>query len=255
MPHPLDGCRLKVARAAELQQALLGEVASFFARRPYALVGEFEAPSAYVFRARVFEEPPRRFGVLIGDVLHNARSALDQLVWQLVILADNEPTRANGFTIYDDRAAYRRAERRLLRGVDAPHAAEIEGLQPFNSPYRGGDELALLRDLNNSDKHRVLATTIGWAERLQPVFHVVRDAEARLGQYTLHRDRLLRDGEEIARVDVFPTGPAPKLRIEVHGEVALLLEPQVALDVLLYLESAIAKVGSIIDSFTSDFPA
>jgi hypothetical protein len=35
----------------------------------------------------------------------------------------------------------------------------------------------------------------------------------------------------------------------------LLLEPQVALDVLLYLESAIAKVGSIIDSFTSDFPA
>jgi hypothetical protein len=102
--------------------------------RALVTASRVEAVAAALVPRRRSRHPPRGSRRVSSD---HARSALDQLVWQLVILADHEPTRANGFPIYDDRAAYRRAERRLLRGVDAPHAAEIEGLQPFNSPYRG----------------------------------------------------------------------------------------------------------------------
>jgi hypothetical protein len=139
---------------------------------PYALIGSFDdASTEYVFRARVFENPPRRFGVLIGDVLHNMRSALDHLAWQLVLLNGSQPGRATAFPILDSPADYQRAAPRMLAGIAPSHAAEIKSVPPFNSPFGSADVLSVVRDLSNSDKHRVLATTIGWAEHLQPVFY------------------------------------------------------------------------------------
>lgn len=53
---------------------------------PYQSEGAFDAnTSEWVVRFCVLEAPPLKWGVLIGDVVHNLRSALDHLAWQLVL--------------------------------------------------------------------------------------------------------------------------------------------------------------------------
>ncbi len=41
------------------------------------------------------------FSVVVGDVIHNLRSALDHLAWQLVILDGGQPNDSTQFPIYE----------------------------------------------------------------------------------------------------------------------------------------------------------
>lgn len=54
--------------------------------------------------------------MVIGDAVHNARAALDHLVWQLVLAAGNTPNRRTGFPVAEDDRNFRRAAS-ALRGV------------------------------------------------------------------------------------------------------------------------------------------
>jgi hypothetical protein len=53
------------------------------------------------FRIHITEEPPFRLGLIFGDFLYNLRSALDNLITQLVLLAGNTPGKHNQFPILD----------------------------------------------------------------------------------------------------------------------------------------------------------
>lgn len=136
---PLLGCRLKLQQAWRHRQKL-GE----------AIATEW----------RPAEPPPLHFGVILGDFLHNLRGVLDHLIWQLVLLNENEPTRATGFPICDSREDFDKLAKRCLRGLTDDQYALVEEYQP----YRLGDEapfhyLAVLRDLSNTDKHRFVHPT------------------------------------------------------------------------------------------------
>ena len=54
------------------------------------------------------------WGVLIGEILHNLRSALDHLIWQLVILETGAPptTTKTAFPIFETAAGYKSREAR-----------------------------------------------------------------------------------------------------------------------------------------------
>ena len=75
---------MKLVRADEHLQALNNEVAAFLQVGPYEVVTEQDIPAGFL-RARVVyrQEPPDLLFMLIGDVLHNLRSALDHLAWSL----------------------------------------------------------------------------------------------------------------------------------------------------------------------------
>src|SRR5947199_5076580 len=45
---------------------------------------------------------PDTFPLLIGDAVHNIRSALDHLVWQLVEATGDIPTNKNSFPIHEE---------------------------------------------------------------------------------------------------------------------------------------------------------
>src|SRR5436190_1677453 len=114
--HPLDSCRLKLARAYEHSESLTNEVAALGKRHPYGLMGEFDAnASEYVFMHRVYEPVPLRFSLILGDAVHNINSALDHLAWQLVRHNQREPIDGQtGFPIFDSRGKWEhqgRAER------------------------------------------------------------------------------------------------------------------------------------------------
>jgi hypothetical protein len=88
----LSGVQAKHERTLALLRELQAQVSAFLARQPYVVIGNFDETTRTIeaiFTVR--EQPPVDWGTLIGDILHNLRSFLDQLVWQLVV-HEPEPT-------------------------------------------------------------------------------------------------------------------------------------------------------------------
>jgi hypothetical protein len=93
--------------------------------------------------------------VIIGDVLHNLRSALDHLAYQLP-LAPGEIRGRTQFPIAESYAKYMSTD--IRKGVTKFRKDAVEALDSL-SPYKGGNELLWsLHSLNIIDKHRLLLT-------------------------------------------------------------------------------------------------
>ncbi|MEJ7657391.1 MAG: hypothetical protein WKF33_10225 [Thermoleophilaceae bacterium] len=71
---------------------------------PY-LIGEMEREGAWrVQRIVIREHPDPSWALLVSEVVHHLRAALDYLVWQLVLLNGAEPYHRYQFPIYAKRA-------------------------------------------------------------------------------------------------------------------------------------------------------
>jgi len=157
--HPLNDPRLKLRRADKHLNAIKVAIDRFIASKPYFFVLE-TAPKLpnYSIVARVRHLPDEEWGLIIGDFAHNARSALDLLVYQLSQL----PLDDNGrfyleFPIFDEVEGYMNKVQRCLAGVAPEHIAIIEDSQPYKG-LKGShnDALGILRAINNADKHRII---------------------------------------------------------------------------------------------------
>jgi hypothetical protein len=134
---------------------------------PSTIVCESNEATNERFISVVPTEPiPTHLSLIIGDVLQNLRSALDYLVWELVIAAKNEPTQYNAFLICSTAKSFREAKGKRLKGVDAEAIALIESLQPyhFGEQRKSNASLLVLDELANINKHRRILLT-----RLAPV--------------------------------------------------------------------------------------
>ena len=99
---------------------------------------------------------PIEWAVIIGEIAYNLRSALDHLIWQLVIGNGKTPTTSNQFPIQLEKAKYDDAVRRQLRGVDTYSRRVIEDVQPYQDRSGTGSLLWILHSICNIDKHRHL---------------------------------------------------------------------------------------------------
>jgi hypothetical protein len=155
-PHPLEPIDWRLARADEHLATLDRERDAFLDEKNRRIAGPFEPDtSEYVFRF-AGKLPDPRIGLIVGEFGHHLRAALDNLVWQLVLLRGGTPNRDSQFPIYASKQAYEgdRGAPRMLRGVIADDRAAIESIQPFQEGDRAqGSSLALLAWLNNVDKH------------------------------------------------------------------------------------------------------
>jgi hypothetical protein len=164
----LDGCRAKLDWAEKHLDALSAEMKTWFEGDSYTLRTEFDEPdeSSVVFFEPI-KEIPIHWGLALGDVVHNARSALDHLVYQLVLLANSVPHDAHQFPVLDQPEDWKRrvqkppkGRRGLLDFIDPTHVATIQGLQPY-VPATGLPRLKVLREFSNTDKHRVIHAARG----------------------------------------------------------------------------------------------
>jgi hypothetical protein len=95
---------------------------------------------------------------IAGDALHNLRSALDHVVYNLALVANpnvsGETLRTVAFPIGKSLEEYKSLRSRKLRGVIEERAAQfIDSLRPYKG---GADSLWRLHEMNNIDKHRRL---------------------------------------------------------------------------------------------------
>lgn len=175
--HPLAGPRLRLSRSKDHLERLDREINKFLGGKPepYKLVSDLDPKTGKgAYRVSVIKEPDARWGVVIGEIAHNLRAALDGLTWQLAMLNPGEPHARTGFPIY----ALGRTKRKhrgggllphfwgkrdgvlRLRGVPKPLRARIEAVQPYKRGNGGRlNPLFLLHEMNNADKHRLLLVT------------------------------------------------------------------------------------------------
>jgi hypothetical protein len=218
MNHPLDGCRSKIWRAGDHLQALDLESRRYVEDYSYGLVIDEEPEGGEkVIRLRSnrrpHNDPPDRLGVIVGDVLHDLRSALDHLVWQLAIIGSGPKERANQFPIFDTPEKFKEKCPRYLHGIAPEHRTRIEAYQP----YMGGSEgfaLHILATLNDVDKHRVVhpGAQLGMTPPSALRFSSnIRSAKVRSSDWVR-----LEDGAEVYRVLEWEHTGGP---VEVHADL------------------------------------
>ncbi len=169
--HPLFGCTLKLRRAHEHLEALDGLVQSFRRRDPHEIRTYFDAEAQEcLVWTRIREEPLPEWSLIIGDIVHNLRSSLDHLAYQLVIKNQREPTDRTSFPIFHNdpftnNPEGTRAWRDRVEGMHEDDVALIKSLQPYQRRYDPeaeppeDDTLFTLNALWNADKHRELILT------------------------------------------------------------------------------------------------
>lgn len=160
-PHPLSGCQLKLDRAYEHVEALNREIGAFLRRKPYEPLDKFDREAdEYIVWMRVRDTPPVRWSIIIGEMVHNLRSALDHLAWQLVKANEGNPTRDTGFPIFTQDPFAENANERTLERWEAMTAGMLPddvAIIQEAQPYKRGDKMNrffILNSLSNRDKHR-----------------------------------------------------------------------------------------------------
>jgi hypothetical protein len=104
--------------------------------------------------------PPDRLGLIVGDLAHNLRSALDVAAWELAVDHDEQAALDRfwrvQFPLASDQALFRK--HKALPFFSERARSALEAHQPFKA---GNVALGWLQSLSNADKHQV--TTFSFA--------------------------------------------------------------------------------------------
>jgi hypothetical protein len=153
---------------------------------------------------------PGRLALVVGDMVHNLRSALDHTAYQLFLANRGTPIDGKhvAFPIEKSFGEYRDSSNRKLRDVASAAKAAIDALRP----YKGGDDrFYQISALDNADKHRLLLVV---AAQLRSVsFGNARVSEA--------MSWALSPGSKIEMPPVFWKVANPKWPLEVGDILAI----------------------------------
>ncbi len=165
------GIRLKLSRAWNQINGLKPDVEAFLENdpAPYVPRVNFNGQThVLTVSVHIQKAPDPMWGVRIGEIIHNLRSALDHLIWELVILNTRQPPpigNKNQFPIFEYEVGFSdRGIKQFLRGVSPAAIALIKSEQPFPGDKGGTGEGAKsplwhLKELSDVDKHRTLHVT------------------------------------------------------------------------------------------------
>ena len=148
--------KLKVERAKRHISDLQSEIDAFLERDPYRLVFEDDTEARkrnLVIRVR--ENIPCYYATIIGDAVHNLRSALDLLACDLVRLNGGDTSNVY-FPFAKTREGLEPEIKRKMKGASPDVLDIIRALKPYPG---GNDLLRGLHDLDIADKHVLLIPT------------------------------------------------------------------------------------------------
>ncbi len=229
MPPPLDGVRAKIYRAKYLFNDLNTRVGRILGLEPKT------APSGHKFDAdrqeliitlpkttRIDPELP----LLVGDCIHNARSALDHLVFQLAILNKASVASASktSFPVCLTPGEFKNAVRhKVAPFISAMALAEIEKLQPYATKDGESDIIWVLSQLDIIDKHRLLIVT---ASRFKPTGFSIKVPTGEKFSHEINSVnwKPSEDGAEVLRFDLSNA-------IKKPGEVNVKVETSISIHI------------------------
>lgn len=145
---------MKFRRARTHLDELDIQLREYLGSQPFELMEQEEATTGdLTTRVHVAKQPPVAMSAVIGDIVHNARSALDQLAWYLVERDGGSPDKFTYFPTGETKSKFGKSVKEALRGAAAQTRDHVRAL----AVHPGGDEdLWLLHQLDIEDKHRLL---------------------------------------------------------------------------------------------------
>jgi hypothetical protein len=163
------------------------------------------------------------YSVVICEVVHQMRSALEHIVWQMV---PNPRQGVTGFPVFTlerkdlahpGKRYYESHGLRMIDGIDPAAEALIRSLQPFATAT--DQRLRLLNEMWNWDKHRLLNTMVVAPRAFSPWYRYL-DSGRQVFLPTLPIPEIA-DGAEIARY-AHPADFMPgKVQMEAEVEIAI----------------------------------
>ncbi len=163
MVKELEAIWDRLRRAEEHLEAIKQELLAYYNSAPGQITGKYQPDQSRIGGEGEWDlklDPlPIRLNTLIGEFLHNLRSALDHLVWRLVLDNGGKPTKETTFPILRVGNAPnkkgKQAPPRIAGGVSADALTLIEAAQPYQFGTNYADSaLWVLHQLWNIDKHR-----------------------------------------------------------------------------------------------------
>lgn len=214
-----EGPSLKIERAdkhiRELDDALNAFVETDFCRFGV----EFDPKRGhYVLRFKMTKKPPRELGTVIGDAVHNLRSALDLAYCDILRDIGETPTDYSRFVFEEDRE---KLVAKLKSGPMKAAADIIDLLADVVKPYRtANNPLFLLHNLDISDKHFLLIPVFGIAQLRNVHAKIFMDGDP-IPRITMAGTTLgIEDGGELNVVGLGGAGPATKIEFQGKGDPA-----------------------------------
>ncbi|KAA5800938.1 hypothetical protein F1654_12790 [Alkalicaulis satelles] len=166
IPTQISSARVKAARARSHIKEIESTLDDYRNSKPYRVYRKPDSFSHYTRYIDVLHPPPEILPAMIGDAIHNARSALDHVAVQMA-----EKNHGNGKGVYFPIAINEESLPELIKKNKFTRAGDraVELLKTFN-PYAGGSpkvgDTSILRGLHNLDiidKHKLIILIFGQA--------------------------------------------------------------------------------------------
>ncbi|MCA1832767.1 MAG: hypothetical protein LC750_08580 [Actinobacteria bacterium] len=201
-----QGVRAKVARAVEQTNLLESQLERFIDEQPYTIE---QVPNPKTSRKALIFRPtkalPLEWPVVVGEILHDLRSALDHAVYELTVAEQGHAFDKTEFPVFEDEPKFFETNKKgdpvqgsglyKIRGVSSAAHRVIVDMQPFEIRKTAGPNehpiLATVHNLNIIDKHRALALARTLIAEMEVT--ALRKVE---GPFTLYNapSRTLKDG-------------------------------------------------------------
>jgi hypothetical protein len=231
----LEGIRTKLDRAREHRETFEREWKSWtedFKEDSITIVENFDLDHELLISTiTATRDIPPRLGAVVGDAVHNLRSCLDQLTFEIAFLDSGGASfdkNAWPSSMSRDNFHGSFVQNTLLRGVNKTHRARIARYQPYRRWMHKGYALHLqthpsflLNELSNDDKHRLI----------QPYFFAPLEHSIRLTNFRNCRPRgisptgtsvifrPLEPDTELLRLPLRIDGPDPDVDVEYQFSI------------------------------------
>ena len=157
----ITGSRLRVKRAHKHLNELERKAQSFLARHPESFTRQLDPKHLdyFLYEIAPNRPPPVTLGPVFGDVVHNLRSVLDHVAWNLALRnlsgTGEQPYEFTSFPIMlNFTAGSIKNFWDSLSDVLPAAIPDILDLQPAQGSNPADEPLAVLNRMWNADKHR-----------------------------------------------------------------------------------------------------
>lgn len=232
-----DSWWLKVKRAQEHLEDIERYAGSYADSHPYETVPVKQAKrkeGTWRYRLRFIEQPDPWIAILLGDFVHNLRSALDHVVVASVPkkhqfragfpIAERDPWRKVGRRFTERNPEVRKSFLGKINGLSPEAQAFVKSCQPYHRPDRSHENISfIISSLENADKHRKLITISTGLER--PSRTVTLDGQSETRPFKLTQRQFLRDGAEFTITHpILATKRSAEVDVQCRGTAAITIQ-------------------------------
>ncbi|MBA2505934.1 MAG: hypothetical protein H0V29_08325 [Thermoleophilaceae bacterium] len=226
---PLAGPLAKLDRAREHLESLDAGCEAFLEGDPYYVAVEFDSDAGCHFlRFRVREQVPLRLSVIVGDIVHNLRSALDQATWLLAgqtksFAELNKPGVRERISFPITRSRPEFEAHKVIPFLQPAPLSTVAVMQPYelDRPVQH-HPLILLNELWNTDKHRTVHGGFAAVDlapiSFQPAAVHIEAFEDLQTEWLHPPGEGMEDGTNIARVRFGGAAAPPAAKVDVKGK-------------------------------------